>query len=328
MPARLKQTLTALSLLILLALSPSSIFAQSTSTITAIPPRKEFEISPNHSKTIELKLRNDSDTLYYYHVEVTYFIVSGLNGTSVPVTADTSGRWALSSWFTTPNLIPVDGNSTQIVRITVTAPSNALPGGHYAMITYRPNPNLARGELQDTGAQIGQRTGTLLYATVPGDITQDALIKKFTAPQFTEYGPIDFYLQVENLSDVHIQPTGTITIKDMFGKKVDTLKVEMENIFPKASRQLVTQWQQKLGYGRYQANLNLAYGSQGDLLTASIYFWLFPIRIVIYTLMLLLSIASLILIFRHRHIKHEQELEEEVKTLKDQMKNSSDKTNK
>lgn len=326
MPARLKHTLITLSFLFLILLSPSFAFAQSTSTITAIPPRKEFEIAPNQSQTIQLKLRNDSDTLYYYHVEVTDFIVSGLNGTPVPVTADTSGRWALSSWVTTPNLIPVDPNSTQPVNITVTAPPDALPGGHYAMITYRPNPNLARGELQDTGAQIGQRAGTLLYATVPGDITQDALIKQFTAPQFTEYGPVDFYLQIENLSDVHIQPTGTITIKDMFGKKIDTLKLEMENIFPYASRQLTTQWEKKLGYGRYQADLELAYGSQGDLLTASIYFWLFPIRIVIYTLMLLLSIASLILIFRHRHIKHEKELEEEVKHLKDQMKDSSKQT--
>ncbi len=327
MPARLKHILITLSLLFLLLLSPSFIFAQSTSTITAIPPRKEFDIAPNQSKTIELKLRNDSDTLYYYHVEVTDFIVSGLNGTPVPVTPDTSGRWALSSWIATPILIPVDSNSTQPVKITVTAPANALPGGHYAMITYRPNPNLTRGELKDTGAQIGQRTGTLLYATVPGHITQDALIKKFTAPQFTEYGPIDFYLQVENLSDIHIQPTGTITIKDIFGKKVETLKVDMENIFPYASRQLVTQWQQKLGYGRYQADLNLAYGSQGDLLTASIYFWLFPIRIVIYTLLLLLSLTSLILIFRHRHIKHEKELEQEVEQLKTQAK-SSDQADK
>lgn len=315
MPVRLKYLLSILSLLLLLAF-PSPLLAQSTSTITAIPPRKEFEISPNQTKTLELKLRNDSDTLHYYQVQVTDFIVSDLAGTPIPVTEQTSGRWSLASWVTTPDFLPVDAGSTQLVKITITAPSDALPGGHYAMVTYQPNPNLERGGLQDTGAQIGQRAGTLLYATVPGDITQDALIRKFTAPRFTEYGPVEFYLQVENLSDVHIQPTGTLTISDIFGRKLDTLKVEMQNIFPDSIREHTTQWAQKWGYGRYRADLKLAYGDQGGTLTASIFFWLFPIRIVIYSLLLLLSLLSLLLIFRHRHLKHEKELEEEVKRLK------------
>ena len=56
------------------------------------------------------------------------------------------------------------------------------------MITYQPG-DPKSGDLKDTGSLIGHRTGTLLYVTVPGDITQDALVKKFSTDKFHEYGP-------------------------------------------------------------------------------------------------------------------------------------------
>lgn len=309
--------------LVTLALALSSFtpaFAQSTSSTTAIPPRLELEVNPGETITQEIKVRNETDAVQYYTVFVEDFIVTDQIGTPIPVTEATSGRWSLASWITAPKVIPVDPKQTQVLNLTITAPQNALPGGHYAMITYQPG-DPKSGDLKDTGSLIGHRTGTLLYVTVPGDITQDALVKKFSTDKFHEYGPLDFLTIITNLSDIHILPQGQITIKDIFGRAVANLEVDMGNVFPEADRQNITTWNQKWGYGRYSANLELAYGSTGQLLNATIYFWFFPIRIVISILVLIIAILLLTLLLRRRRQFHEQELEQEVEQLRQELEN-------
>jgi hypothetical protein len=127
---------------------------------------------------------------------------------------------------------------------------------------------------------------------------------------------------LESLSDVHVSPKGTITITDPFNSKVADIELEAGNIFPESSRDFTSAFKQKWGWGRYKADLNLAYGVSGAVVTASVFFWLFPIRLVIYSLIAIISVLTIIILLNKRSKRHQQELEREVQALKEELRQS------
>lgn len=298
--------------------SPYSLVTQvhAQSIITAIPPRLVVSGKPGETISAQLKVRNDSEEAQNYTVSVEDFIVYDTQGTPVPVIRSAGNRWSLASWISAPELIPVDAKATQIVNIKVKVPTTALPGGHYAMLTYMPNADIKPGQLKKTASIIGQRVGTLIYFTVAGPVTEKLNITSFSAPKFTEQGPVSFGGTLESLSDIHISPKGSITISDPLNSKVATIPVEAGNIFPETQRDFTASWNQKWGWGRYKADLNLAYGAADAVATATIFFWLFPIRLVIYALVAIISVLLAIILLNKRSKRHQELLEKEVSELK------------
>lgn len=287
--------------------------------LTAIPPKVELKGDPGQTLTATLKIRNDSTETKYFAVNVEDFVVVDKIGTPIPVKSSTNNRWALSSWISAPKEIPVDAGGMQILNITVKIPTTALPGGHYAMITYDPNPEAKPGDLKQTGNVISQRVGSLILVSVNGDVQEQANILSFSAPQFTEKGPVDFTGTVESVSGIHINPKGSITISDPLNLKVADIPLETGNIFPETARDFLATWKQTWGWGRYRADLNLTYGTKNSVISSSIYFWLFPIRLVIYSLTAIISILTVIILLNKRSKKHQEELEKEVQALKEEL---------
>ncbi len=285
------------------------------STITAIPPRLQIEAKPGETIRATLKVRNDSEISQNYTVFVNDFIVDDLSGTPIPISENITSKWSLRKWISAPKLIPVDSKATQNIEIIIRVPHSALPGGHYAMVTYMPNAEIKPGELKKTATIIGQRVGSLIYLTIKGKINEKATITSFTSPKFTEKGPIEFTGTIENTSDIHIQPKGSITITDLFNKEVSRIPLDLGNIFPDNTKLISAAWNQKWGYGKYKAELNLIYGSQDSVLSATIFFWLFPIRLVIYSLVALISALTVIILLNKRSKRHQDELEKEVREL-------------
>lgn len=301
----------------LLVLIPKNALA--VSSITAIPPRLELKANPGETIKSTLKVRNDSEVSQNYTIFIDDFIVDDLYGTPIPISSTISNKWSLKKWITAPDMVPVDSNDTQVINITIKVPSNALPGGHYAMITYMPNADVKPGELKKTAAIIGQRVGSLIYVTVGGTIVENANVTSFTAPKFTEKGPVEITGSIENLSDVHVSPKGSITISNLLNQEITKIPLQVGNIFPGNSKLFTSSWNQKWGYGRYKADLNLVYGSKDSMLYSTIFFWLFPIRLVVYTLVALVSLLTIIVLLNKRSKKHQEELEREVSKLQEEI---------
>ena len=297
----------------------SPVNAADQLTITAIPPKVELKGDPGQVMKATLKLRNDSTTTQYFTVKVEDFVVVDNIGTPFPISTQTNNRWSLANWIQAPQEIPVDAGGLQIVNISIKIPMTALPGGHYAMLTYTPNADSKAGDLKQTGNVVTSRVGSLIYITVSGPVNEKATVTKFSAPKFLEQGPVEFTGSIESMSDVHVNPKGTITISNPLNAKVAEINVDAGNIFPETSRNFSAIWNQKWGWGRYKADLNLAYGAAGSLLTTTIFFWLFPIRLVIYSLIAIISILIIIVILNNRSKKHQQELEKEVQELKEEL---------
>jgi hypothetical protein len=287
---------------------------------TAIPPRLEIKAKPGEFIRETIQFRNEGDTTAYLSVGLNDFIVTDTKGTPQFVPSLVSGRWSAASWITiSPSSIAVAPKQTVNINLSANVPLDALPGGHYAGVLYQSKgtaPLIGAGAGASTGVQ--QVVGTLVYLIVEGPVTEKASVTLFDVPKFLEFGPVNFTTEILNQSDLHIIPKGQITIRNMLGKTTTTLPIEERNIFPNASFVYNNTWEAKYLLGRYRADLSASYGSTGQVLIATAYFWVFPVKIAL-AILLAIAIISLIVILIIKK-KREKKLEEEIEELEEEVK--------
>lgn len=294
--------LPLLSALFLFLLFPSPVKAAQVLKLTAIPPRLEIEADPGEVVTRQLKVRNEGDSQVAVEVKVDDFIVTDKEGTPIRVEEEISGRWASSRWINvTPKKFLLNPGETKKLDFVAVIPDDATAGGHYAIIFYSP---VEEGDLALPGegargaSGISPNVGTLVYTTVSGDIKEAARVRRMTVPKLSEFGPIEIETEIENLSDIHIKPLGTIRIYDMLGNLKTTLKLDEANIFPTTTRVFTNTWKKKWGLGKYKAVLQAGYGNQGKVLTAAVFFWIVPWRIIVIALLTIILVLLLIIYFK------------------------------
>lgn len=279
---------------------PQTVHAQSALGISAIPPRLEVEINPGEVKTFQIKVRNESSVDRPLTTEIKDFVVIDDSGTPIQIENtdinEEDNRWAAASWIqVSPAKFIIKAGETKSLSLTVLAPEDALPGGHYAMVLHSPE---TEAIIDGTGSIIQPRVGTLVYVTIPGNIKQDAVVREFSAPNFLEFGPVNFKTSVTNLSDIHISPTGNIIVTNWFGGNTATIPLEDTNIFPYVSRDIYTTLNKKWLFGRYKAQLIAGYGTTGGALAATLFFWVIPWRLIVVILAAIALIIALTVILK------------------------------
>lgn len=281
--------------------------------LVALPTRigddRSLRGDPGETIQTKVRVRNVTDKPVMVTSRAIDFILGENGFTPVPVTEeDISNRWSLAKWLTlAPNAVQLDPREIRELAVVIQIPRDALPGGHYAMVTHTPagyngNPFTINGE---SGSAINQQVGTLLYVIVNGDVTENAFIRDVKFPSFSEYGPVPFSFTIDNQSDIHIRPEITVDIHNMFGQQVDSFSIETRNIFPIRSRDFSGEWDKIWGFGRYKATISVVYGLNGAVSQATVFFWLFPITVVLAIVIVTMSLAVIALLVR-RHVLHTQ----------------------
>lgn len=294
-------TIIIIITIITVILTPKAASGQESITITAIPPRLELSALPGAILQETIKIRNESAAEMAFDVKASDFIVNNNQGTPIAVDEAVSGRWSLASWITaSPKKILLQPQETAAINLIISLPENALPGGHYAMITYNPNTE-GLMNIQGSGSAIIQKVGTLIYFNVIGDITEAANLKQFQVDKpFKYYGPTAITAEIENLGDIHFAPQGQLTITNLLGKTVFSGQLEEKNIFPFASRLYDWEFPGKYHLGRYAAKLEASAGSTQIPLHGLIYFWIVPVKELSAVLIVLILIVLTIIIRRRR----------------------------
>lgn len=253
------------------------VLAQQELSTTAIPPRLELEALPGATLQEQLMLRNESDTDQIFDIRVKDFIVSDNQGTPLPVEETVSGRWSLAAWMTaSPKQLLVPAGQTVAADLIITVPADALPGGHYAMVTYPP---VTENTIEGSGAAVSPQVGSLVYLKVIGDITEAVNLREFKVDEkFKHYGPTRIMAEIENLGDIHLRPAGKLTVANWLGDEVYSTDLEEKNIFPFASR--IYEWEipGKWRLGRYTAKLTASAGEAAIPVNGLIYFWIVPVK--------------------------------------------------
>ncbi len=277
--------------------------ASSSMSLTASPVRLgddySITLAPGEKKQVQVKVRNGSAGPVILESAAADFIVADDGAT--PVTIDitqTDNRWSLASWLT---LVPAENQlasgETATVNVLIEVPEDALPGGHYAMIYHRP---VGATEETGSGSGVSQRVGTLLYVVVKGTVNEEAYISEFNWPKFLENGPVNFSLNIDNQSDIHINTKPVLKVYNLFGKEVANLDIEAKNIFPKTERSFDGTWNKIWGLGYYKAVVEAAYGSQGQVMTATAGLFLIPVKLILLVLIIILIVTILFLSIKKR----------------------------
>jgi hypothetical protein len=286
-----KQLLGLLLTLLFLIFATGVVTAQELKrTITLNYPILTHKLNPGDRAEGITKIINQSVVPLTFKVSVQDYVVLDTIGTPSILPPNTlSNKYSAAAWIgVTPETFTLQPGDKQTINYYIQIPQDARPGGHYAAIVYSPVVNKG---VTGSGSTVNSQLGSLFYITVNGPIKEQALVTKFFANPFQEYGPVNILTQLKNLGDLHITPQGTITVTGLFFNQTQNLATH--NIFPEAARDFQNTFGQALMVGRYKAVLLASYGTHSNLpLMATVYFWVFPWRV---TLVIVLAGVALIL---------------------------------
>ncbi|HUV72035.1 MAG TPA: hypothetical protein VMW25_03430 [Clostridia bacterium] len=286
----------------------TGVRAQTGRGFSVSPPTLDFSLKPGEKTERTIKITNRSDETLYFVANVEDFIVTDKNGTPelLPPGTLPDNKFAASTWTAIiPDSLTVMPGKSATTSLYLQVPGNARPGGRYVSVAFKP---LGGAGPESSGAAVSTVIGTLVYLTVEGPIEENARIIQFTAPRFSEYGPIAFTTEIKNLGDLHITPKATVEIKNILGRKAYSFALDNLNIFPATSRIYKNSWEKKLLFGRFTANLSGYYGKDNTLpLTAVIAFWVIP-----YKLITIVLLAIAIVLIGSFYLKRRQEPQEIV----------------
>lgn len=300
---------TLLSIFVFLTFFSVSPFKASALTIS--PPRLELSGNPGETISNTLTLTNEKNVPQQFFLSFENFEAQGETGTPTFV----EPKSGLGTWMSAQPAVSLLPGESKIIPFTIKIPENADAGGHFASIFWGTNPNGA-GSGQ---VSIGAKVGTLVLLSVSGDIKEEAGLLSFNTLNkkfFYKTLPVSFEYRFKNDGSDRIKPVGNALIRNTLfipTEKIDA-NVSLGNVLPGSIRKYDFKWIEyerpanyvnREGYfgsfidnvtyqwknfalGLYSANLKLAYGTQGEEVSKSVFFFVFPWELV---LVLIISLS-------------------------------------
>ena len=324
----LKKLLVAASAVFLLVAIPAST-AGAASNGLGITPRKNYTLQPGAHVNDTLYINNLSKT---EPLNVTLRVVdfSAQNQTGSPQLDLHKNApqtpWSIKPFLTMPSNVAVPAGQSVNVPITISIPKDQGAGSYYSAVEYT-----AQNLPGDQNVTLAASSVSLVFVNVPGHAIEHMQLKEFGAfiPSFDdETGSYSSWFvttppkvlayTLQNQGNVAEQPTGSILLKNMFGKQVKVI----DQANPKSELALIQQTRRfeacvnqgsetsksssgqpqinvvcntpHLAPGRYTAELAVFYGLNGSnnqevMGTAT--FWYLPAWFLIVVLVIILVIV-------------------------------------
>lgn len=291
--------------------------AQSGQAFSISPPLLELQADPGATITAKIKLTNVSGGELLIKTQLNDFGAKNETGEPNIIFEDDQSTvsHSLRQWITSPEPFKLVSQESKTIELPIHIPSDAEPGGHYAVIRFTG----AAPDLEESGVSLSASIGTLVLMQVSGAVDEDTSFAEFLSTDqhgnktsFFENGPVTFAARIQNSGNVHVKPTGTIDIYNMFGQKVDTLRVngdpannsdQPKSVLPNSIRRFETVWNQAWGLGQYKAVANLTYGD-GKTLQQELTFWMIPYKVIIGALLIGTGLFFLLRFVIRRYNQH------------------------
>ncbi|MHB0866555.1 MAG: COG1470 family protein [Thermoleophilia bacterium] len=327
MPAMYQWLLLAAGLIVVIILAfPPSAWAytvekqddQVTDQYVVSPTKYEVEIDPGQTTYRDVTVSNRTGKTLTIEFSTEDFEGSGDPSQATVFLGDEDGvRGARQMITPEVKSIVLQQGETLTMKIKITIPKNAEPGGHYAAL-------FASSSIKSTdesGSAINIPSGldTLFLISVSGSIREEGSLNVPEVPGFPEYGPLEIGLVFNNSGTVHLKPAGRILITNIFGQTVAEIPVKEWVVLPEASRRTIAEWNTKYAFGRYTVEAEIYYGSDQTEVILSRSFWIIPWKIVVGVVVgLVLIILSMRLLVRRRQAG-KYGLEDEVQNPREQL---------
>lgn len=309
-------------------LAVSSVNAQSNGL--GVSPRKDFTVQPGKTVADTLYISNLSlNQDLQVNIRLVDFGAANETGTPALQLADNAPQtpWSLKPFVKVQTSVRIAAGKSANVPITVTIPGGQGAGSYYSAVEYT-----AQNPETKEKVNISASTASLVFVTVPGEAKEKLRLKQFGAFESNDKGegtfksfflgstPKEFGYRLQNDGNIAEQPSGSLVVKNMFGRTVK----EVEDANPKKQLVLIGQTRRfqvcmkssvltskapsgqetqqttcddpGLLPGRYTAQMALYYGLNGNSsqeILSSTSFWYIPWWSIIGLIVLLLALAGL-----------------------------------
>lgn len=318
--------LTALAMLLVATYAyPAHQANAQSSAALSIAPKKNYIIDAGDSIKDTLLIRNiDTSNELQLYLRVIDFTFTDQGGTPKLFLDPNEPQktWSAKPFMNVPKSVTVPAGGNKSVDISVNIPGNQGAGSYYSAIVY--------STTAPDGGNVGLAASgvTLAFISVPGQVKEELLLKKFGAYDINAQGgeegyryimgdePKQLAYTIENRGNVTASPVGSITIRDIFGRetvvgdintneslaligqtrtftaciKVEEVAVNLQGSNAPANRCASP----GLWPGLYTASLDLFYGQNGNNtneIVKTTHFWYLPLWFIIVVIILVLAIA-------------------------------------
>ena len=201
------------------------------SAALSIDTEKKYLIEAGKSINDTLKVRNLDKTeplnLSLRVIDFTYMDQSGTPKLMLDENAPQT-TWSLRPFLTIPKSITIEPNTMQTIDMSISIPEGHGAGDFYSAIVY------SSGGSDGGNVGLSASGVTLVFANVPGQVNENLTLKKIGAydPKqsksknegfthlITGAKPERIGYSIENKGNVTESPSGSITLKPLFGKEV------------------------------------------------------------------------------------------------------------
>ena len=190
----------------------------------------------------------------------------------------------------------IDKLASVTVPIELEVPEDAVPGGHYTLVSFR----IVSNEAPDgSGVKINREAGAVILVTVPGELVESADIVTDNSETLSLGGVSRFSHTIMNQGNTHFLPIISTKIVSRDGNIVDTIQQPTKLLLPNTKRSIDIEWDSARYFGTYDAITTVTYGTPTQNLESDA----ISIRIVpaINILVLWSVIAVICVRFIHKH---------------------------
>lgn len=275
------------------------------------PPIINLKANPGQTIKTKIQLRDVSGTDLIVSNEINDFVAGGEGGApKILLNGSSNDPYSMKNWVQPLSQLTLKPEQIQTLNVTINVPKNASPGGHYAVIRFTGTPPKLKGQ----GVSLSASLGSLVLLTVSGNIQEHLSISDFAVGKQGDKGfnpgsffkniPLTFVEKIKNTGNLQEEPSGIVTVTDMFGHKVAAFEVNQppHNVLPSSTREFTQQLDKAVAgnshfFGRYTADVSLTYGQKDQTITAHLSFWIIP-----WILILIIIAALIVLFFIFRHL--------------------------
>ena len=260
--------------------------APASESLTVSPPTVELNAQPGQTLKQKITLDNGSDSPKAIKVVVQNFGAAGESGS--PELTDDQGPYSLASWITvSPSTVTIDARSSKDFEVSINVPQNPPPGGRFGALVFEPTATPGSPEEQ---VKVVSRVSALLLLRLPGEANESLSNVGFLAAKpnaktdkdgipnkstFFQKGPVVFHNRVKNDGNIQVKPDVEISIYNIFGSKIGTIKpTTAGNVLPSSTRRFESEWKHSTLLGYYKAKATITYGSgEKQTITTTTSFW-------------------------------------------------------
>lgn len=306
--------LISLSIIAVLSFGATTYAAdESGQALEIAPPLISLPADPGETIKTQISIRDIAKGPLIVTSQINDFSAESETGVpKIDVDGVEKSPYSIIDWVEPLDRLVLEPTQIKQLPITINVPANASPGGYYGVIRFTATP----GELNSSGVSLSASVGALVFIRVSGDAKESMDIVELSTSKngrkgwFFDSQPIDFTMRIKNTGNIQEQPVGIVAVKDMFGKPLANLSLNLNKryVLPDSIRSFDTPLDKtniggRVLFGLYTATLTTKYGDKGQEVTKTIRFFVFPWQI---ALGIIIVIAALVGGFRYWLNTHDQ----------------------